>query len=90
MAICPGNACKINWQWDWCQDSYCNADTGEFCTEQEIHNERGVRITLFKCTGCELILSVMVTDPEYGAGPFNHPDWDGVDWESKENAWPKQ
>lgn len=88
MAECPGGDCKIKWQWDWCQDSYRDADTEEFCEEQEVHNEKGVMITLLKCSGCGMIISVNVCDPEYGAGPFNHQDWDGVDWESEENAYP--
>ena len=90
MAECPGSNCKINWQWDWCQDSYRDAETGEFCKEQEIHNEKGVEVTLFKCSECGIIMSVNVVDPKWGACPFNHQEWAGVDWDHEYNFWPKQ
>ena len=87
MAKCPGN-CKTNWQWDQDMDIYRRTDTGEFCKQQEIYKEKGVEVTLFKCTECNVIFSVQVLDPEWGAAPFNHPDWDGIDWQSDKESFP--
>jgi len=88
MPKCPESDCKVIWQWDWEMDTYRRADTGKFCTGQEVHNAEGLEINLLKCTECNVIFSVNVLDPNWGGHPFNHQDWEGVDWEAKENSYP--
>ena len=89
---CPGSdkgLCEVNWQWDFCQDSYRDAKTGEFCTEDKLEKEE-MEVALLRCSGCGAVLSVIITHPDYNAGPYNHPEWDGTDWEKEGNIWPKQ
>lgn len=92
MAKCIGSdkgECEVVWQWDFCQDSYRRADTGEFCTEEKL--EKGeMEVALLRCDECGAVLGVIITHPDHNSGPYNHPEWANIDWESKGNIWPNQ
>ncbi len=92
-AECPNPKCKKRWVWDWGQDSYRDLETGEFCNSKEIYTERtdikdGIEVELLQC-GCGCVLSVNVTDPTWGMGPYNSPEWSSIDWEDHKYCYDK-
>ena len=87
---CPNPSCEEKWVWDFCQDTYYNFKTGEFCEEIELlplnppesgQMKETALISVFRCS-CGQMLAFSVWD-NLTNGMYNHPDWKDVDWEEE-------
>jgi hypothetical protein len=99
MAECPN--CKVELQWDFCNDTYRTKKEGEWAIETQIVGVREVmsgkttpvsigdmEVSMQQCPRCEKVLGFSVLQSEVsGDDQFNCEEWDGINWDSEPHSY---
>jgi endogenous inhibitor of DNA gyrase (YacG/DUF329 family) len=100
MAECPN--CKLELQWDFCNDTYRSKDEGKWAEETQIIGIREVmpddkptpismgdlEVVMQQCPECKKVLGFSVLqDNVEGSDQFSCEEWGGIHWDSRPHSY---